>query len=158
MSDTISFRLDGEIAATARTHAERSGLPLTAYIHELLRSRLRESPGLQPVHIARGNTQGAGDEFERDRVTQNVTRVWVFRDLIQPIVWALPATLEACDQFRVRIRPTGGVAFAVPRDNLVAWPPYGAEHESVGLMFEWIYAGATLHPWDTTGFKRQQRF
>lgn len=46
----------------------------------------------------------------------------------------------------------------ISRDNLIAWPKIASEHELIGLMFEWTYAGATLHPWDTSSFKRQQPF
>ena len=160
MADPVSFPLDGDIAALARIHAEKTGVPLTAYIHELLRRSLQESPGLHPVYIAPGDTAAAEDIFRNDKSAPNtLLRVWVFRDLTLPSrVWMILAALEDFCPLRVKLRAPGGLAFAVPRADLVAWSlRYPTHHEYFTVMFEWLHAGASLHPGDTSGFKTQLR-
>lgn len=151
MSETIAFRLNGDLAAAARVHADRSGIPLTAYIHELVRDRLRDAPGIQPIHIPRGSTPQATEEFTIDRSKQQ-GRIWIFRDLNQPIVWALPARMDNFCPFRVRVQPTGrdrGVA--ILRDNLIAWPAFQNVSEVESILEEWIPMGVTPHPWGRSG-------
>ncbi|MDP2308600.1 MAG: hypothetical protein Q8P18_21445 [Pseudomonadota bacterium] len=154
MSDTVSFRLDGDIASVARVNAERAGLPMSEYVNELIRMTLRAPRGIQPVYVPPGRSDEATAMFVKDKGS-NVDRLWVFRDLVQPIVWMLPAVEEDYSEFSVRIRPRQGRAFAVARDNLVAWTAYSSAHERIGLMYDWLHAGATLHPWDTTNFRAQ---
>ena len=157
MADPVSFRLDGDIAAIARIHAEKTGVPLTSYVHELLRRALQENPGLRPVYVAPGETESAEALFKTDKAAPNTQRVWVFHDLTQPSrVWMILATLEDYCPLRVKLRPSGGLAFAVPRADLVAWSlKYASHHEYFTVMFEWLHAGASLHPGDTSGFKLQ---
>lgn len=157
MADPLSFRLDGDIAAITRVHAERAGVTHTAYVHELLRFALGQRTATYPEYIPLGHTDHAGFEFENDLVLKSVSRVWVWRDLCQPSrVWMMQAELEVVTAVHVRLRPAGGYALAVPRSDIVAWSPqYKIPHDYVSCMFDWSHAGAVLHAFDTSGFGRQ---
>lgn len=159
--DTVTFRLDGDVASTCKVNAERAGLPMSEYINELVRVTLRAGKGIQPVYIPPGRTDEATRAFQSDAQlnanksshVHHVARLWVFRDLVQPVVWMLPAHLENQSELHVVLRQQGGRAFAVSRDQLISWTVYTSEQERMVLMFDWYHAGATPHPWNALIFK-----
>lgn len=148
-ADTVSFRLDGDIASPAKANAAQAGLPMSEYLNEVLRGALAKGSGMAPQYVPIGRRGEWADAQFAALKGSNQQRVWVFRDLLQrPVVWLLPADLEHFGDFGVTLRPRGGRALAVPRDDLIAWESFGNDHERNLVMYAWIHTGASPHPWN----------
>ena len=153
--DTVTFRLDGD-AAASRARADRAGVPMSAYVNEVLRAALRDEPGLRPQYVPPARTPEAKAQFSA-AINKNWNYMWVFRDIFdRPVVWMLAGELVGASDFSVTVQPPGGRKFAIPLDALLAWPMFAGGHEALGAMYEWAAAGAALHPWDTSGIKLGQ--
>lgn len=150
--DQVPVRIDGDLAASLKSEADKLGLPLTTHLNAYLRRALHEARETRPVYIPPGRDPSSIREFKQEPGL-NRKRLWVFRDMTQSLVWMLPAAIEAASDLFIVVRPSGGRAVAIGVDTLIAWPEYKADLERLTLMHAWFNSGAVVHPGSSDQFR-----